>query len=68
MRLGVDLGLFPEEKRSQVDRLFIETQPGHLQYAQKGIIEPEKRDLLRASCLRSEFANFVKPVSISDKN
>jgi len=68
VRLGVDLGLFPEEKRSQVDRLFIETQPGHLQYAQKGIIEPEKRDLLRASCLRSEFANFEKPVSITHKN
>ncbi len=68
VRLGVDLGLFPEEKRSQVDRLFIETQPGHLQYAQKGIIEPEKRDLLRASCLRSEFANFEKPASITDKN
>ncbi len=68
VRLGVDLGLFPEEKRTQLDRLFIETQPGHLQHAQKGIIEPEKRDLLRASCLRSEFANFDKPDFNTDQS
>lgn len=66
IRLGIDLDLFPEESRAKVDRLFIETQPGHLQYAQKGEIEPSKRDLLRASCLRSEFANFADPDFISE--
>jgi protein arginine kinase len=61
IRLGVDLHLFPEDKRSIVDRLFIEAQPGHLQYAQKGKFEPGQRDLLRAGRLRSEFSGFTQP-------
>ncbi len=61
IRLGVDLKVFPEDRRSAIDRLFIEAQPGHLQYAQKGKFEAGQRDLLRASRLRSEFANFTGP-------
>ena len=61
IRLGVDLGVFPDAKRSVTDRLFIEAQPGHLQYAQKGEFEAGQRDLLRAERLRSEFANFSRP-------
>jgi protein arginine kinase len=61
IRLGVDLGLFPEQHRAVVDRLFIEAQPGHLQYAQKGEFEPAQRDLLRADRLRTEFASFARP-------
>ena len=61
IRLGVDLGMFPDSQRSTIDRLFIEAQPGHLQYAQKGEFEPGQRDLFRASRLRSEFSAFVRP-------
>lgn len=61
IRLGVDLHVFAEDHRPMVDRLFIEAQPGHLQYAQKGEFEPGQRDLLRAARLRSEFANFKRP-------
>jgi len=61
IRLGVDLGVFSDSYRSVIDRLFIETQPGHLQYAQKGQFEPGQRDLLRAERLRSEFANLSRP-------
>lgn len=61
IRLGVDLGAFPDGNRSVIDRLFIEAQPGHLQHAQKGEFESGKRDVLRAARLRSEFANFVRP-------
>lgn len=61
IRLGVDLGGFPDAERSVIDRLFIEAQPGHLQYAQKGECEPGQRDLLRAARLRSEFANLGRP-------
>lgn len=61
IRLGVDLGAFPDGNRSVVDRLFIEAQPGHLQHAQKGEFDPAQRDVLRAARLRSEFANFVRP-------
>ena len=61
IRLGIDLGGFPDANRSTIDRLFIEAQPGHLQHAQKGEFDPAQRDLLRANYLRSEFANFVHP-------
>jgi protein arginine kinase len=61
LRLGIDLGVFPDAQRCTIDRLFIEAQPGHLQHAQKGEFEPGQRDLLRAARLRSEFANFGKP-------
>lgn len=61
IRLGIDLGAFPDAQRSIIDRLFIEAQPGHLQHAQKGEFEPGQRDVLRAARLRSEFANFVRP-------
>jgi len=71
IRLGVDLGVFPDAQRSVIDRLFIEAQPGHLQHAQKGEFDPGQRDLLRAVRLRSEFANFARPdftFTINGKN
>jgi len=61
LRLGADLGIFPGEQRSLVDRLLIEAQPGHLQYTQHGELDPSQRDLLRAARLRAEFANFSRP-------
>ena len=61
IRLGIDLGAFPDAQRSIIDRLFIEAQPGHLQHVQKGEFEPGQRDVLRAARLRSDFANFVRP-------
>jgi protein arginine kinase len=61
IRLGVDLGVFPDACRSIIDRLVIEAQPGHLQYAQKGELEPGQRDFMRAARLRSEFANVAHP-------
>ncbi|MFM9081350.1 MAG: ATP--guanido phosphotransferase, partial [Opitutaceae bacterium] len=61
LRLGVDLGLFPDASRAVIDRLLIEAQPGHLQHAQKGELEPGQRDVLRAERLRAEFASFARP-------
>jgi protein arginine kinase len=61
IRLGVDLGVFPDTHRAVIDRLFIEAQPGHLQHAQQGKFEAGQRDLLRAARLRSEFANLTHP-------
>jgi len=56
MRLAVDLGMLPENFRSQVDRLFIESQPGHVQFTAKAEIDPVGRDRLRARKMREEFA------------
>lgn len=68
IRLGIDLGAFPDGNRSAIDRLFIEAQPGHLQHAQKGEFDPARRDVLRAARLRSEFANFARPDFKFDSN
>lgn len=61
LRLGIDLLVFPEETRAVVDRLFIEAQPGHIQSTAKHDLESNKRDILRAERLRTEFAAFAKP-------
>jgi protein arginine kinase len=55
IRLAVDFGMLPEENRADVDRLVIECQPGHVQYAAQEGIEPEARDIARADKLREEF-------------
>jgi len=59
LRLAVDLGMLPEESRNQVDRHFIEMQPGHIQYTAQTEIEPGERDLYRAKQLRTAFADLA---------
>ena len=61
LRLGVDLGVFPDGNRAVIDRILIEAQPGHLQFVQKGEFEPGQRDVLRATRLRAEFGSFARP-------
>jgi protein arginine kinase len=61
LRLGVDLGMFPDESRSIIDRLFIEAQPGHILLLTKQELESTQRDILRAERLRNEFSVFAKP-------
>ena len=58
LRLGVDIGMLPEEKRGQIDRMTMEVQPGHVQCTENADIEPEERDKLRSSRLREQFATF----------
>jgi protein arginine kinase len=56
LRLAADLSLLPEAERVNVDRLFIECQPGHVQLAARGALETEKRDVARARFLREQMA------------
>ena len=58
MRLGVDIGLLPEEKRAHIDRMTMDVQPGHVQCTANSDIEPEERDKLRANRIREQFASF----------
>jgi protein arginine kinase len=58
MRLAVDIGMLPAEKRGQIDRLSMEVQPGHVQCTAQGDIEAEERDQLRAGRIREQFASF----------
>lgn len=61
VRLGVDMQMLPPELRPTIDRLFIECQPGHVQYAAKRSIDTAERDILRAGLLRSEFEKVPPP-------
>lgn len=58
MRLAVDLGMLPVEKRAHIDRLTMEVQPGHVQCSANADIEPELRDQMRATRIREQFASF----------
>jgi protein arginine kinase len=61
MILGVDLGFFPKLTRSAVDRLFIETQPSHLQSRQNQKMTAEERDELRGTLIREAFLKLDRP-------
>jgi len=61
IRLGIDLGVFADENRAVIDRLFIECQPAHVQHVAKGSFDPGQRDVLRAVHLRGEFAKMPTP-------
>ncbi|MGB0272716.1 MAG: protein arginine kinase [Opitutales bacterium] len=58
MRLAVDFSMLPETNRAVIDRLFIECQPGHVQYVAQAGIAPEDRDVARARKLRDEFSQL----------
>jgi len=61
MKLGVDLGAFPEARRLPIDELFIETQPAHLQKTSQQKLNAEERDFLRAEIIRGRLKLFPKP-------
>ena len=61
MRLGVDLGLFADLDRWQVDELFITTQPAHLQKVHSEKLSAEERDLFRADMLRERLRQVSRP-------
>ena len=52
VRLGVDLGVIPTLERATVNRLFIQTQPAHLQKLEGRVLSPSERDARRAKLLR----------------
>jgi len=58
MRLAVDFEMLPESYRADVDRFFIECQPGHIQHAAEVGIDPDARDVNRANTLRKEFKSL----------
>lgn len=61
MKLGIDLGFFPEENRAAIDELFMETQPAHLQKNSQPKLSVEERDGLRAEIIRDKLKSFPKP-------
>jgi protein arginine kinase len=63
LRLGVDLGLFPDAQRALVDELFLTTQPAHLQKQISDKLSAEERDLIRADMVRERLKNVGRPVT-----
>src|ERR1700716_2608768 len=61
IKLGVDLGAFPEDRRLPIDELFIDTQPAHLQKSSQQKLNAEERDELRAQIIRDRLKLFPKP-------
>ena len=61
MKLGIDLGFFPEECSRPLDELFMETQPAHLQKGTAQKLAADERDALRAEIIRAKLSTFPKP-------
>ncbi len=61
MKLGIDLGFFPEEWRVPIDELFMETQPAHLQKGSQQKLAADERDALRADIVRAKLKDFPIP-------
>jgi protein arginine kinase len=61
MRLGIDLGFFPEDALTVINSLLMETQPAHLQHLSQQKLSAEERDHLRAEIVRKKLKNFPKP-------
>jgi protein arginine kinase len=58
VRLAIDLGLLPEEHRILIDRLFIHSQPGHVQLLHREQIDSDRRDIARAAFIREESSKL----------
>jgi protein arginine kinase len=61
VKLGCDLGFYPEERQHVVDELFMETQPAHLQKGSQKKLATEERDTLRAAIIRGKLESFEAP-------
>lgn len=61
LRLGLDLGYFPDMDPEVVDELFIVTEPGHIQFKEAKKMSPEERDIMRATQLRERLKGMAKP-------
>ena len=61
IRLGCDFGMFEDNNRGIVDELFLTTQPGHLQSLTNEVLEPKRRDKIRADLLRRQIRKLGTP-------
>ncbi len=57
LRMGVSLGRIDRLKLDTVNRLFLQTQPGHLQKLHGTILDGEQRSIARAELIRRSLAS-----------
>ncbi len=68
LRLGADLEIIPKSLVEVCDRLFMETQPAHLQWSAGQKLDPEARDIMRARMIREHLHSFLPPaINIAGK-
>lgn len=68
LRLGADLGILPACLLESCDRLFMETQPAHLQWTAGRKLLPDARDAMRAQMIRDQLHSDLPPaIDISGK-
>lgn len=53
--LGIDIGVISHLNRKDINKLFLEIQPAHLQRREGKILNEKERDFIRASMLREEL-------------
>ncbi|MFM7315768.1 MAG: protein arginine kinase [Isosphaeraceae bacterium] len=58
VRMGINLGLIDDMTIAQVNELFINTQPAHLQKIHGQAMAVDERNVLRASFLRKKILEF----------
>lgn len=61
LRMGIDLEMMSADYRQQIDELFIDTQPAHLQKAANRKLSAEERDAFRADLLREKLSTIPEP-------
>src|SRR5258707_8435669 len=61
IRLGIDLGAFPEDKRLPIDELFMDSQRKHLQKTSHQKLNSYARYHLRAQIIRARLKVLPKP-------
>lgn len=64
IRLGGNLGFFPQETVRLCDSLLMEIQPAHLQLHVGMKLSPEQRDERRAQIIRQHLQNVPAPVTV----
>jgi protein arginine kinase len=64
LRLGGNLGFFPQETVRLCDSLLMEIQPAHLQLHVGMKLSPEQRDERRAQIIRQHLQNVPAPVTV----
>ncbi len=67
LRLGANLGFFPQETVRLCDTLLMEIQPAHLQLHVGMKLSPEQRDERRAQIIRQHLQNVPAPVKVSSQ-
>jgi len=61
LRLGADIGIMDSAVIEICDRLFMETQPAHLQWRSGHKLSPETRDAIRAKMIGDHLQSILAP-------